>query len=137
MKNLATTGLALMLALASAAPAEAETTYHCTFSLNSSTTAIAPEVILVYDEASGEAAVIDGIIQNYVGAPLPARLRSSNAVRLLFGWTLPGVKTDSGQWVPRVEYSLNIQRQGLTAQISATPGGNYVPQRASGSCTAQ
>lgn len=127
--------LSLIIALILAAPAAAAT-YRCKLKEQGHSNYIPEEVIVAYDEASAGVTVFDPIIQYYVGDPISGQLRSANATRLLFGWSVP-LKNSKGQFTAGMTYSLNILKASGKAQISANPQGYVNTFRGKGSCAKQ
>ncbi|PIE06703.1 MAG: hypothetical protein CSA74_11240 [Rhodobacterales bacterium] len=119
------------IATALAAPVAAKT-WSCTFSGGDG--AVPEKVIITHDQNTGAVTVNDPFIQNYVGTPVSGILKSANATRYLFNYSLRSFKDEQGHWVPGVSFSVNIIRATGKASISVNPGGNYESQRGSGTC---
>lgn len=128
-------GMILGLGLAVSASAAVADIYTCKMTPAGKTHVIPPEVIVQYDPATGTAQVFDGLIKNYVGNPIAATMKSKTANRILFAWTVPGVKNTSGQYAAGLTYSLNIQLPSGAATMSGKPQGYTNTWRGSGSCT--
>lgn len=110
-------GIVLAAGIAGAASAE---TYTCKIQQSGTSGWIPTDVIVSYDPSTGAVVVNDNIIQHYVGSPIPGRLKNKNANRILFAWTVSGIKTESGQYAAGLDYSLNIQTNGQ-ASMSGKP----------------
>ena len=123
---------ALVSGLAGAAMAD---TYTCKITPAGTSHAIPTDVIVKHDTGTGTVTVIDGIIQHYVGGPIAGVLKSKNAKRALFTWTVSGVKNSTGQYAAGLTYSLNIQLASGTAQMTGKPQGYSNSWRGSGNCT--
>ncbi len=125
-------GLALALGVAGAATAK---TYACKFAGRDVGKTISENVVIRHDESSGQVTVQDGFTNHYVGSPVPATLKSLNATRALFSWSLPSLKDENGNWIPGITFSLNIIRATGKASITSNPQGNYRSGRADGACS--
>lgn len=125
-------GLALALFCAAAAAAQ---TYTCKITPAGRSHSVPTDVIIQYDSASGSMMVNDNYIQHYVGEPIAGILKSKNSNRVLFAWTVPGVKDNTGQYSPGITYSMNIQLPSGAASITGKPQGYANAWRGSGSCT--
>lgn len=133
MKKTATlAGLALALFCAGAAAAQ---TYTCKITPAGRSHSVPTDVIVLYDATDGSVMVNDNYIQHYVGSPIAGILKSKKANRVLFAWTVPGVKSNTGQYSAGLTYSLNIQLPSGAASITGKPQGYANAWRGSGSCT--
>ncbi len=128
-------GMALGLGLVGFAGAATAETYTCTMKPAGKSHAIPTQLVVTYDPATATAQAFDGIIKHYVGNPIPATLKSKNAKRVLFTWTVPGVKNNSGQYAAGLVYSLNIQLPSGTANMTGKPQGYSNSWRGTGKCT--
>lgn len=109
----------IVLAFGIAGAASAET-YRCKIEPKGSSGWIPTDIIVSYDPSAGTVMVNDNIIQHFVGSPIPGRLKNKNANRILFAWTVSGIKTESGQYAAGLDYSLNVATSGR-ASISGKP----------------
>jgi len=125
-------GLFLGFGFSGAAVAD---TYKCKITPAGTSHAVPTDVIIQHDPGTGSVMVNDNYVQHYVGSPIAATLKSKNANRVLFTWTVPGVKNSTGQYTPGLTYSLNIQLPSGAASISGKPQGYANAWRGSGSCT--
>lgn len=108
-----------------AAPAVA-TNYECTLKMSrSGGNWMGPTVYVNYDEKNQTAKIIDGVIDHYVGAPLPTTSIKDNAKRISFRYkleTVPGSSTGkSGVAYANQIYSLTILKPSLKAVITMKP----------------
>ena len=94
-------------------------------------------VVVQHNATTGEVTVQDGFTNNYVGGPVAGTLKSMNATRALFSWSLPSLKDENNHWIPGITFSLNIIRATRQASITSNPQGNYKSARASGACSIQ
>lgn len=117
-----------------AAPALADV-YECEFPEMEANGNWLPTVVVVeHDAATNEVTVYDPLIKHYKGAPIPAKVETSNATRITYTWRLDGMKDISNQIVNQ-SYRLTIRKDGLTAKVSGKALGfaNSV-EEAAGRC---
>ena len=126
------TGLVLAVGVAGAAAAE---TYTCKITPAGKSHAVPTDVVIQHDASSGSVMVNDNYVQHNVGSPVAGILKSKNANRVQFTWTVRGVKHDSGQYAAGLTYSLNIQLPSGTASITGKPQGYANSWRGSGTCS--
>lgn len=124
---------AAFTAAALATPLSAET-WTCKLTPAGTSHAIPNDVILKHG-ADGSVVVIDNVIQHYVGQPIAGMLKSKNANRVLFGYTVPGIKNSTGQYTPGIVYTINIQLPSGKASMTGKPQGYSNSWRGSGACT--
>ncbi|WP_424940258.1 hypothetical protein [Aliiroseovarius sp. S253] len=137
MKFFPTFGLVAAVAV-SAAPAFAKN-YECKLKMGrSGGNWMGPTVYVNYDEANGTAMIIDGIINKYVGKPVPTSSITDNAKRTSFRYrldTIGGTSTGrSGVAYANHVYSLTIKKPSLSAVITMKPLGYQNTFRDTGTC---
>ena len=79
--------------------------------------------VFEYDEKAGKARVIDGVIDRFVGEPIPAKMSESTAKKLVFSWNVQ-MTNGSGQQT-KMQYRAAIIKGDKSITVRATPGGGY------------
>lgn len=96
---------------------------------------ISPVIILTHDEATGAIIVNDGVIQAFIGEPIPAKLSRETTSRRSYSWA---VRTENEhRQKTRMMYVLDLEREGASraAKVRARPAGFDNVFTAQGSCT--
>jgi hypothetical protein len=137
MKFFPAFGLVTALVM-SAAPSFA-TVYECKLKMSrSGGNLMGPTVYVKYDEANGSAMIIDGVINKYIGKPVPATSIKDNAKRVSFRYrldTIGGTSSGrSGVAYANHIYSLTIKKPSLMAVITMKPLRYQNTFRDTGSC---
>lgn len=105
--------------------------YECDLKTPNSNGWVSPKMAIVFQDGGGTT-VIDGVILNFVGKPIPVRAsKRGNDVRLT--WTIANAEDDKGQSVPTFSYVAKLNM--ATSAISVTAKPVRFPQRFSGKGT--
>lgn len=124
---------ALVLSLSLAAPALAVDALECTFEMKASNLSWVPEVVAVAPgERSGEAVVMDPVINHFLGEPVIAKVDADNSKRSTYRWEVKA-KSGTNQYV-RMQYRMTVMKADLSASISATPQGYADNFQSAGRC---
>lgn len=136
MKSLSILGLACA-AFLTAAPAMA-TIYHCKLTESGRSNFIPREVLIDYNQSSGQVRVIDRLIEHYFGAPINGKVAVKNSHRITFSWTLQSVKgtgaNGASATLSRISYRLTVQNGSHAATISAVIASADNKPSGSGRC---
>ena len=112
-------GIAALTALAlTAAPARAEGIFECSIAQHPDNgNWIAPTMVVSHK--GDEATIFDGIIKQFIGNPIAAKIETDNPVRTTFVWevTTKGVTNQTA----RMQYRLTITKADLKASVAARP----------------
>ena len=118
--------------LAASAAIAQPTVWECSFAKGSGQGWIAPSVIVAHDAADGTATVVDGVIDYFVGTPLPAKVSADNSARTTFTWKF--MSRDGVGQNATMQYRLTIQKADRSARMTAQALGYVGPYFASGRC---
>lgn len=111
----------------------AATHYSCKILKN--TGWIAPEIHIVYDEATGAVVVHDGIIYSFNNEePLPGKVLSENKKRITFGWVIEDSRNRHGQYVSNFKYRASYLKAKKQLVVTAKPLGYANNFRGDGPC---
>ncbi|MCI2393367.1 hypothetical protein MN186_02670 [Aliiroseovarius sp. N1F302] len=120
-----------------ASPALAQT-YDCTVTKGGASESWAIPQRIVVVKKGDDVSVIDGLIQDIVGKPIPAKIETNNDKRISFTWTVKDVPVDTVQSSAsrnaRFSYRLTYLKQKKSANISMKPVGFANTFRAKGKC---
>lgn len=92
------------------------TIYDCSFNPPNGSWA-SPEVVLSYDENSGEALVMDSVVKQFVGKPIPATITSQTPKKIVFSWKVMAkdVTGKSSTMAMRLAFFKETKKATLTA----------------------
>ncbi|MGJ8584315.1 MAG: hypothetical protein ACSHXD_09510 [Marinosulfonomonas sp.] len=96
---------------------------------------IAPEIDILYDEATGAVEVHDYIIYDSNGGkPMSGKVLSNNKKKISFGWVIEGAKSSQGQYVSNFKYRASYLKPKKQFIVTAKPLGYSNDFRAKGTC---
>lgn len=105
--------------------------YECDLKTPNNNGWVSPKMAIVFEDGGGTT-VIDAVILNFVGNPIPVRAsKRGNNARLT--WTIANAEDDKGQSVPTFSYVAQLNM--ATSAISVTANPVRFPQRFSGKGT--
>lgn len=136
MKYVVAPLVGLMLAV-SAIPSIAQT-YDCAVdeAKSGNNKGIPPRIIIT--QKGDKATVIDGLIQQMVGKPIPAKIDTNNSKRITFVWKVSQVKGETnnraGSQNGNLLYRLTYQKGSGKTTVSMKPVGYNNSFRAKGGC---
>lgn len=109
-------------------------TFQCQFEQMASNMGwIEPVIALTHAKGAQTAAVSDGVILNYIGAPAQANVATDNAKRTTYVWNLT-TQDNAGQ-NGKLVFRLTLMKADLSARIKVIPQGYINSFDAGGTCT--
>jgi hypothetical protein len=98
-------------------------TLRCAISPGPGGTPITDQYAFEFDEGSGKAQVVDGVIMYYFDAPIRAKVTDDTAAKLVFSWEIM-MTNYAGQQTKMIYRATFFKKTGKMT-IRATPGGGY------------
>jgi hypothetical protein len=80
---------------------------------------VSPKLAVILPE-QGQAQVYDSIILNFVGKPVPAKVRKRGD-NLIVSWSLKGLRDSNEQTVPTFEYTAKLNTKTNAVHLTANP----------------
>ena len=128
-----------LTATLAATTAQAKTTvYTCKVTPSQKGAWIGKQLIIRYDEDTGDVTVLDNIINYYLGEPQPAEVEVKNSKRTTFMWVLKNFGasgTDDLQFTSGFRFRASLTNGGRMVRVSSKPLGYSNSFRGKGTCT--
>jgi hypothetical protein len=125
MNKLKSLALASAMAAGMAGSVAAGVLFECDMVTDNPNGWVSPKAAFVFDDA-GQVTVIDSVILNFLGKPIPAQVRRNNG-KLRVTWNISGAKDSKGQSIPKIRYIAEIAEASGAIRIIAKP--TRAPQR--------
>jgi len=122
-------------ALSGVTAAQAANKFKCELEANSTYGWIPPDLVLFYDEESGEAQAYDGVIHEVYGEPISARFEQRNNKSVQLKWVVKGIPLSNRRQKVTANYSVILKpRTGGITMTVYLQGSDINPPRGTGTC---